>query len=82
MLLLLFVFFLGVGFTEVAAEFITKAQTDDLLSDYAIIAPEVLGSRDQNSVIFLSKALFDVTSVVEISKTVEANCDTKGLASV
>lgn len=65
---------------EVAKEFISKAQNDDLLSDYAIIAPAQLGSRDQNSVIFLSKALFDVTSVVEISKTVEANCDTKGLA--
>lgn len=65
---------------EVAKEFIAKAQSDSLLSDYAIIAPAELGSRDQNSVVFLSKALFDITSVVEISKTVEANCNTKGLA--
>lgn len=48
---------------EVAKEFIAKAKNDAMLSDYMVIAPDVLGSRDQNSVIFLSKALFDVTSI-------------------
>jgi hypothetical protein len=66
---------------EVAKEFIASAIRDPQLNDYSIVSPAILGSRDQNSVVFLSKALFDLKSIVEISSTVEKNCQTKGLAS-
>lgn len=57
---------------EVASQFIQNAKVDVGLRDYAVISPKVLGKRDQNSVILLNKALFDVNSIVEVSDMVQA----------
>lgn len=58
---------------EVANSFASLVRADPKLSSqYEIVVPNTSGKRDQNSVMLLSKEVFDVSTVVDVTKEVEA----------
>jgi len=61
---------------EVAAAFLDKAKAVSLNSIYDILTPQKLdGKRDQNSIIFLRKGLFQMDTVQEVTEKALAKLD-------
>lgn len=48
---------------EVAKEFITTARKEPRLAQFEVVVPTELGKRDQNSVIFLNRNIFNAATV-------------------
>ncbi len=58
---------------EVAASFVERAKKNSVLAEtHHILAPAVLGGRDQNSVILLRKSMFSLSDMEELTKQIEA----------
>eukprot|EP00041_Stephanoeca_diplocostata_P017100 m.340317 g.340317 ORF g.340317 m.340317 type:complete len:569 (+) comp20592_c0_seq4:198-1904(+) len=55
---------------EVAKQFIDKASSDKHLKGFKVVSPKELGSRDQNSVMLLNKATYDLETVEHLTDAV------------
>ena len=60
---------------EVSQNFIKDARTSVLNDRYYVLAPEKLNRRDQNSIVMLRKALFDITDLEDATKKVYGRFD-------
>ena len=59
---------------EVASSFVTRAQ-EAMGADFAFFSPQGAGSREQNSVLFLRRSVFDVDNAKDVTADVEAQFD-------